>query len=220
MIGRQGRPNTVAATRLVKVAKEESKDEQETDEPWRRGRAGTSIGRAVHAVLQTIDLATGEGIEETSRAQAAAEGIPGRVDDIIGLSRVAVRSPVVKRAVESERYWREVPVGIPIGDGSLQGFIDLLFETPEGLVIVDYKTDSVRADGVSAAAARYRPQAAGYALAIQRAIPDRTVAEVVFLFLEPHSEESLTDIKELTAEAEELATAYLEGPNHGGSQLI
>ena len=212
VIGRQGRPNTVAATRLVKVAKEESKDEQETDEPWRRGRAGTSIGRAVHAVLQTIDLATGEGIEETSRAQAAAEGIPGRVDDIIGLSRVAVRSPVVKRAVESERYWREVPVGIPIGDGSLQGFIDLLFETPEGLVIVDYKTDSVRADGVSAAAARYRPQAGGYALAIQRAIPDRTVAEVVFLFLEPHSEESLTDIKELTAEAEELATAYLEGP--------
>ena len=211
VIGRQGRPNTVAATRLVKVAKEESKDEQETDEPWRRGRAGTSIGRAVHAVLQTIDLATGEGIEETSRAQAAAEGIPGRVDDIIGLSRVAVRSPVVKRAVESERYWREVPVGIPIGDGSLQGFIDLLFETPEGLVIVDYKTDSVRADGVSAAAARYRPQAGGYALATQRAT-GRPVSEVVFLFLEPHSEESLTDIEELTAEGESLATAYLEGP--------
>ena len=220
VIGRQGRPNTVAATRLVKIAKEESKDEQETDEPWRRGRAGTSIGRAVHAVLQTIDLATGEGIEETSHAQAAAEGIPGRVDDIIRLSRVAVRSPVVKRAVQSGRYWREVPVGVPMGEGSLQGFIDLLFETPDGLVIVDYKTDSVRADGVSAAAARYRPQAAGYALAIQRAIPDRTVAEVVFLFLEPHSEESLTDIKELTSEAEELATAYLEGPNHGGSQLI
>ena len=212
VIGRQGRPNTVAATRLVKVAKEESKDEQETDEPWRRGRAGTSIGRAVHAVLQTIDLATGDGIEETSRAQAAAEGIPGRVDDIIRLSRVAVRSPVVKRAVESGRFWREVPVGVPIAHGSLQGFIDLLFETPDGLVIVDYKTDSVRADGVSAAAARYRPQAAGYALAIQRAMPGRTIAAVVFLFLEPHSEESLTDIEELTAEGDKLATAYLEGP--------
>ena len=208
VIGRQGRPNTVAATRLVKIAKEESKDEQETDEPWRRGRAGTSIGRAVHAVLQTIDLATGEGIEETSHAQAAAEGIPGRVDDIIRLSRVAVRSPVVKRAVESERYWREVPVGVPIGDGSLQGFIDLLFETPDGLVIVDYKTDSVRADGVSAAAARYRPQAGGYALAIQRST-GRPVSEVVFLFLEPHSEVSMPSIGQLTTEAELLATAYL-----------
>ena len=230
VIGRQGRPTTVAATRLVKIAKhapyhdtgEESKDEQETDEPWRRGRAGTSIGRAVHAVLQTIDLATGEGIEVTSRAQAAAEGIPGRVDDIIRLSRVAVRSPVVKRAVESGRYWREVPVGVPIAHGSLQGFIDLLFETPDGLVIVDYKTDSVRADGVSAAAARYRPQAAGYALAIHRAIPDRTVAEVVFLFLEPHSEESLTDVEELTAEGEKLATAYLTsfGNSPGSPRLL
>ena len=210
MAGRQGRPTSVAATRLVEVAREESKDEQESDEPWRRGRAGTSIGRAVHAVLQTIDLATGEGIEETARAQAAAEGIPGRVDDIIRLSRVAVLSPIVKRAVESERYWREVPVGVPIGDGSLQGFIDLMFETPDGLVIVDYKTDSVRADGVSAAAARYRPQAGGYALAIQRAT-GRPVSEVVFLFLEPHSEESMKNISELTAEAEALATAYLNG---------
>ena len=212
VIGRQGRPTTVAATRLVEVAREESKDEQESDEPWRRGRAGTSIGRAVHAVLQTIDLATGDGIDETARAQAAAEGIPGRDDDIIRLSRVAVRSPVVKRAVESGRYWREVPVGVPIGDGSLQGFIDLLFETPGGeLVIVDYKTDSVSAEGVSAAAARYRPQAAGYALAIQEATR-RQVAEVVFLFLEPHSEESMKDIEDLTDEGEALAKAYLEWP--------
>ena len=211
VIERQGRPSTVAATRLAEVAKEEIKAEQESDEPWRRGRAGTSIGRAVHAVLQTVDLATGDGIEETARAQAAAEGIPGRVDDIVRLSWGAVRSAVVKRAVESGRYWREVPVGVPIGDGSLQGFIDLLFETPDGLAIVDYKTDSVSAEGVSAAAARYRPQAGGYALAIQRAT-GRRVAEVVFLFLEPHSEESMTGIEELSAEAESLARAYLEEP--------
>ena len=209
VIVRQGSPTTVAATRLAQVANEETKDEQDNDEPWRRGRAGTQIGRAVHAVLQTIDLATGDGVEETARAQAYAEGIPGRVDDIIRLSKVAVRSSTVWRAVESGRYWREVPVGVPIANGSLQGFIDLLFETPDGdLVIVDYKTDSVSAEGASAAAARYRPQAAGYALAIQKAT-ERRVAEVVFLFLEPHSEESMTDVDELTAEGELLATAYL-----------
>ena len=210
--GLRGRPTTVAATRLAEVVKEDTKDDQENDEPWRRGRGGTNVGRAVHAVLQTIDLATGDGIEETARAQAYAEGIPGRIDDIIRFSKAAVQSDIVKRAVESGRYWREVPVGVPIAGGSLQGFIDLLFETPDGeLVIVDYKTDSVSAEGASAAAARYRPQAAGYALAIQRAMPERTVAEVVFLFLEPHSEESMTDIEELTHEGEELAMAYLEG---------
>ena len=211
VIGKQGRPTTVAATRLAEVANEDTKDDQDNDEPWRRGRAGTQIGRAVHAVLQTIDLATGDGIEDTARAQAYAEGIPGRVDDVIRLSRVAVRSDVVKRAVESGRHWREVPVGVPIAGGSLQGFIDLLFEGPDGLVIVDYKTDSVSAEGTAAAAAKYRPQAAGYALAIQRAMPERSVAEVVFLFLEPHSEESMADIEELTAEGETLAMAYLNG---------
>ena len=212
VVERQGRPTTVAATRLAEVAKEDTKDEQNNDEPWRRGRGGTNVGRAVHAVLQTIDLATGDGIEETARAQAYAEGIPGRIDDIIRFSKAAVQSDIVKRAVESGRYWREVPVGVPIAGGSLQGFIDLLFETPDGeLVIVDYKTDSVSAEGASAAATRYRPQAAGYALAIQRAMPERAVAEVVFLFLEPHSEESMTDIEELTHEGEELAMAYLEG---------
>ena len=209
VVERQGRPTTVAATRLAEVAKEETKDEQENDEPWRRGRGGTNVGRAVHAVLQTIDLATGDGIEETARAQAYAEGIPGRIDDIIRFSRAAVQSDIVKRAVESGRYWREVPVGVPIAGGSLQGFIDLLFEGPDGLVIVDYKTDSVTAEGTAATAAKYRPQAAGYALAIQRTMPERSVAEVVFLFLEPHSEESMTDIEELTAEGEALATAYL-----------
>ena len=162
MIVRQGSPTTVAATRLAQVANEETKDEQDNDEPWRRGRAGTQIGRAVHAVLQTIDLATGDGVEETARAQAYAEGIPGRVDDIIRLSKVAVRSSTVWRAVESGRYWREVPVGVPIANGSLQGFIDLLFETPDGdLVIVDYKTDSVSAEGASAAAARLSAPSGG-----------------------------------------------------------
>ena len=42
----------------------------------RRGRAATSRGRAVHAVLQVIDLATGAGLDDLARAQAAAEGIP------------------------------------------------------------------------------------------------------------------------------------------------
>ena len=32
--------------------------------PWNKGRYGTAIGRAVHAVLQTVDLATGAGLAE------------------------------------------------------------------------------------------------------------------------------------------------------------
>ncbi len=45
--------------------------------PWQRGRYGTAIGRAVHAVLQDADLVTGSNIDELAAAQCAAEGIFG-----------------------------------------------------------------------------------------------------------------------------------------------
>ena len=70
-------------------------------------------------MLQTIDLATGEGIDETARAQAAAEGVPQRQAEIARLVRAAIGSDVVRRAVSSGRPWREVPVAVPIGEGVL-----------------------------------------------------------------------------------------------------
>ena len=217
-IAERGRPISVAATRLKQAADEarlddepddEKADPDDADQPWRRGRAGTSVGRAVHAVLQTVDLESGDGIDDTARAQASAEGVPRRESDIARLARVAIESDVVRRAVKSGRYWREVPVGVPVADGALEGFIDLLFETPTGgLAIVDYKTDTLREGQTAEAAERYRPQASAYALAVSRAT-GKPVEEVVFLFLEPQGEESFTDIEALTSEAEEMAMAYL-----------
>ena len=69
----------------------------------------------------------------------------------------------MKRAVASGRLWREVPFGVPVGDGALEGFVDLLFEEHDGLVIVDYKTDSVEPEEVANAANRYSLQAGSYA---------------------------------------------------------
>ena len=203
LLQRQGRPVSVAATGLAHVLKEEP----QTDEPWRRGRGGTSLGRAVHSVLQTIDLATGEGIDETSRAQAAAEGIPLRWADIARLARVAINSAMVQRATAS-RFWREAPVAVPIGDGVLEGFIDLMFEEEGSLVLVDYKTDAVDQNDLDDVMTRYRMQGGAYALAVQGAT-GRPVKEVAFLFLHLGRTESLTDIASLTAEAEAAAIEYL-----------
>ena len=204
VVKRQGRPASVAATGLANA----EKAEPETDEPWRRGRAGTSVGRAVHAVLQTIDLATGAGIDQTARAQAAAEGIPQRQAEVARLTRVAVESDIVKRAVTSGRLWREVPFGVPVGDGALEGFVDLLFEEDDGLVIVDYKTDSVEPEDVEDAANRYSLQAGSYALVAQRATR-KPVKEIVFLFLQPNESAVLTNVSELALEAESAATDRL-----------
>ena len=204
----RSRPVSAAATRLA----QEAKDEQDIpDEPWRRGRAGTSIGRAVHAVLQVVDMRTGIGLEDIAKAQAAAEGVPGRADDIARLVRGALDSPIVKRALDSGRWWRETPVAGPVGDGIVEGFIDLLFEEEDGFVIVDYKTDALGTeDEIERAMSRYRLQGGGYALALSRAT-GATVKEMSFLFLEPSREVTVEDLSRAVSDAEEAALALFSG---------
>src|SRR5262249_1825411 len=170
MLARAGRPATIAATTLAHDDDGDpglAKDEPVDDRPaWRRGRAGTSVGRAVHAVLQTVDLATGDGLDATARAQALAEGIPQRAAEVRALARSVRQAPTVRSAVAGGRYWREVPVAAIVDGVTVEGFVDLLVETLEGLVVVDYKTDQAPGDeGLDAAMRRYRAQGATYALA-------------------------------------------------------
>ncbi|MGH9025954.1 MAG: PD-(D/E)XK nuclease family protein, partial [Acidimicrobiia bacterium] len=157
--------------------------------------AGTSVGRAVHAVLQTIDLESGAGLDETARAQALAERVPERNDEIRALVRAVLDAPAIQAAVASQRYWREVPVGAPVDGAVVEGFIDLLYDSPDGLVVVDYKTDRVGDDDLDALLDRYRVQGATYALALASAL-GRPVAKVVFVFARPADavERTVTDL--------------------------
>ena len=203
-----GRPSFIAATALGQMDEKE-KPEPDAAEPWRRGRAGTNVGRALHAVMQSANLASGEDVDLWARAFAVAEGIPERENEVAQLARRAIESHTVRRAVSSGRFWREVPVAISVGQGSLQGFIDLLFEEEGQLIVVDYKTDEVPEEPETAIL-RYRMQGAAYALALQRAT-GKTVKEVVFLFPRPHPavEVPLFGLAALTAQAEALAVEAL-----------
>jgi ATP-dependent helicase/nuclease subunit A len=194
------RPVAISATRLAaqEAARRQAEDEarraalgdpglakgpRDIDlPPWQKGRYGTAIGRAVHGVLQTVDLATGDRLSAASAAQAVAEGVLGKEEIIEALCRSALASDVVQRAAQ-RRYWREVYVGIPYGDGVLEGYIDLLYEEDEGLVIVDYKTDSWRAESeLDEKAQRYRVQLQAYASAVRQAV-GREVVQASLLFL-------------------------------------
>lgn len=211
VIDTQGRPASVAATSLAGASKDEADAEMDDPQPSRRGRGGAPLGRAVHAVLQTIDLETGEGIENTARAQATAEGIPGSRADIAALAWTAVNSDAVRRAVSSGRYWREAHIAAPIGDGVLEGFIDLLFEEDGELVVVDYKTDAIDANAAEYIAnSRYREQAGSYALITER-VTQKRVKDVVFLFLRPKDEVPMQDLEALKENAKSAAEHYLQG---------
>ena len=177
-------------------------DEVEAErEPWRRGRAGTSIGSAVHGVLQHADLTdpTGADVAELARWQTAVEGLPAAAADLVASkARAALASPLIARAVASGRVHRELHVAVPASavlgpamSGSavsgavdlIEGFVDLLFDDGDGLVVVDYKTDDVPSDAaVERALERYAPQGAAYALLVGAAT-GRPVTEVHFLFL-------------------------------------
>ncbi len=189
------RPVAVSATRLAEEAARAArlealagvqKDGRDIDlPPWQKGRYGTAIGRAVHAVLQTVDLATGDGLEGASAAQAAAEGVLGQEDVIEAFCRSALASDVVRLAA-SRSHWREVYVGIPYGDGVLEGYVDLLYRGDDGLVVVDYKTDSWRNEAeLTAKAERYRVQLQAYGEAVAGSVGE-PAARLQLLFLAPH----------------------------------
>lgn len=194
LLERAAVPRVVSATGVARLGRLAAETDELRDEAGpsvesegstvqRRGRAGTAVGRAVHAVLQLVDLASGEGVASLARSQALAEGVPAREDEVRGLAQVALNSDVVRRAVASGRFWREVYLGVPIGERVLEGFVDLLFETRDGLWIVDYKTDRLRdEEDADVVAQRYRLQGAAYARAA-KAVLGQEVAGCSFLFL-------------------------------------
>ncbi|HEX6198112.1 MAG TPA: UvrD-helicase domain-containing protein [Jiangellaceae bacterium] len=151
--------------------------------PWNKGRYGTAVGRAVHGVLQAVDLATGGGLDDAVAAQALAEGVAESADIVAALARSALDSDVVQRAA-ARRHWRETYVGTVVGDQVLEGFVDLVYEDDDGLVVVDFKTDTVPAAAIEHRVAFYRPQIAAYVAAL-RAATGRPVPRGVLLFLSP-----------------------------------
>src|SRR5262245_1512115 len=127
--------------------------------PWSKGRYGSAVGRAVHAVLQSIDLATGAGLDGAVAAQCAAEGVTEHADVVRAVVQSALASEPVRRAA-TRPHWREPYVGIRQADGTvLEGFVDLVYRDDDGdLVIVDYKTDTIPAGAIGARTAYYAPQ--------------------------------------------------------------
>jgi ATP-dependent helicase/nuclease subunit A len=149
---------------------------------YRRGRGGSAVGRAVHAVLQLADLDTGADIAALAGTFAAVEGVPEWGDTIARSAEGARHSTAVQRALAATQLWRELFVAAPIAGRAVEGFVDLLFREGDDLVVVDYKTDDVVDDaGVERAVVRYRPQAAVYALALEHTT-GRRVRECIFVF--------------------------------------
>ena len=111
--------------------------------PWKKGRYGSAIGRAVHGVLQVVDLVSGSGLEDAVAAQCLGRGRRATRRARGGTGALRAGSEVVKPRPLAP-HWRESYVGIQEDGTVLEGFVDLIYREDDGsLVVVDYKTDDI-----------------------------------------------------------------------------
>jgi ATP-dependent helicase/nuclease subunit A len=180
-----------SATAMGYQRKEEKTDETE---PWSRGRGGTRLGRAVHAAIQSLPLdADSTLIAAFSRAQAVAEAIPHRAREVERLVDWALRSSqAAARARSAGRALREVPFALALDGTVLEGFIDLVIESGDGIEIVDWKTDDLQEGEVDSRLDEYRVQAGLYVYGLETAL-QRPVSQVTYVFAKPRVERSLGD---------------------------
>jgi ATP-dependent helicase/nuclease subunit A len=218
------RPTTVAASALTDEGEPDSEGQPDPGlqkravdldlPPWLKGRYGTAVGRAVHGVLQTIDLSTGAGLDQALAAQCEAEAVPDRVNEVRALVMQALGSPSVVEAA-SLPHWREIYSCTPHEGRLLEGYIDLLYRGPDGLVVVDYKTAATSDPEVlDQRVEGYRLQGASYALTVATSTAE-PVVRVTFLFLTPNGaierdlsglDASVDDVRRLLRSGEEVVT--------------
>jgi ATP-dependent helicase/nuclease subunit A len=175
--------------------KQDEKPERDDDtEPWSRGRGGTRVGRAVHAAIQSLRLdADDAAIAAVARAQAVAEAVPHRENDVVKLVRWVVReSEAWKRARGAVRAMREVPFALEADGTVLEGYIDLVLQTADGIEIVDWKTDQIARDGITERLEQYKMQAGLYVYGLEEATGQR-VTKVTYVFASPKVEEAMGD---------------------------
>ena len=168
---------------------------------FRRERAGLTPaekGSANHLVLQYLDF----GNPDVPAQAAALErknlltAQQARAVDVPALERL-LASPLAEEVRQSPQVLREyrftllVPAREVDPQASeedailLQGVADLCFETPEGLTVVDFKTDRVfTAEEIRDRSEVYRPQLEAYSLALARVL-ERPVTRRVLYFLTP-----------------------------------
>ena len=169
-----------------------------------RALTATEKGVATHLVLQYMDFSRAksrEGIKSEVERLRALRFLSPKEAEAVNLSAIErlFRSPLGKRMLAAENPLREFRFSLlldaeklyPGAEGEellLQGVVDCCLEEDGELVIIDYKTDNVRADAeIEERAALYRGQLMAYAAALTR-IFQKPVREGVLFFLTPGRE--------------------------------
>ncbi len=160
-------PMQLPSYSIVSVKKESLKGSRRPD--WQgEGEYGMLWGTAVHELLDMASHSSDIHWQAQALAIATENGVPAsRVDELVETVQAVIASDIWKRSRAATRCYSELPFDVPgERDGQpaiIRGVIDLIFEEPDGWVIVDYKSDNINVDDIDSLSEFYRPQLAEYA---------------------------------------------------------
>jgi ATP-dependent helicase/nuclease subunit A len=165
-------------------------------------RDGRLVGTATHLVISQLDLAgliTRESVENTIEKLlmdgAIVPAVAGQIDaeSILTFFETELGRLIFDPA---NKFWREWPFtfALPASEWEnssvaedtivVQGIIDLLIRTAQGLVVIDFKTDKIKAGQAEERAELYRRQLELYSRAASAILKAKSVGRWLY-FLTP-----------------------------------
>jgi ATP-dependent exoDNAse (exonuclease V) beta subunit len=161
------------------------------------------FGQAFHRIMELAELSRPRLPAGLARSVASGLGIEDEAAELERIVATVLGSDLIKRAARSVRSYREVPFTLPWEGDFIEGRIDLLFEDDGAWTLVDYKTDDVAPSGLEERVAVYEPQAAVYALALER-LGMKCSGGIVLYFARPNVARTIEPSAALAARAEGL----------------
>ncbi|MGV8983075.1 helicase-exonuclease AddAB subunit AddA [Clostridium sp.] len=171
-----------------------------------KGLTPAEKGTAMHAVVQRLDLSKVENKSEIEAQiqiymekllMSEQEGKSVRTEKIVKLFKTELGQRMVKAhslntlkrevpfhmEISSSEIYKNLPIDI-YGEEKimLQGIIDCYFEENGEIILVDYKTDSVKNGEVSALVEKYRSQLDYYARALEATLQKKVKESYLYLF--------------------------------------
>ena len=170
------------------------------------GLSSTERGTALHLAMQFLEFSSctsREDIETELRRLREKRFLTPEQADSVDAGRIEqfFRSPLGRRMAASTAIHREFKFSLLASPGVttdfsllahipepgedvllFQGVIDCYFEEPDGLILLDFKTDWVPEGGEQLLVQRYRPQLAAYAIALTRITGKPVLERHLYLF--------------------------------------
>ncbi len=164
---------------------------------------GTGLGSAFHHIMEKINICepASTGWEYHLQDAASYWGLTfEEKEELSCLVKNTVNSSLIQRACKS-KFYREVPFTVEVDGWILEGLVDILYEGPDGIVIVDYKTDDVTGSELEKRFKAYRLQGLFYALALHTAT-GKNIREINIYFVKANiikkiENPSLAEIRKL-----------------------